>query len=66
MEIITAVLSGDRCLEIRLFTHVAVSIKTEQKLTRRLCRIMDRKLHSCPRLDMYCYVIFRALFIDWS
>ena len=49
MEIITAVLSGDRCLEVRLFANATVSVRLEQKLTRRLCQVMDRKLHASQR-----------------
>ena len=42
MELVTAVLSGDRCLELRLFSPDDVPVREEQKLTKRLCRLMDR------------------------
>ena len=42
MEIVTAVLSGNRCLELRVFATVEVALKLEQSLTRRLCMLIDR------------------------
>ena len=40
--ILTAVISGDRTVELRVFSPCAVSIPAEQRLTRRFCRLMDR------------------------
>ena len=45
MEIVTAVLSGTRTLELRVFSAADaahVSSQQEIQLTRRLCRLMDR------------------------
>ena len=41
MELVTAVLSGTRTLEIRIFSTIDVSMGTEKTITRRLCRAMD-------------------------
>lgn len=42
MDIVTAVLSGDRSLELRVFADEIVSLASEQLLTKRLCKLMDR------------------------
>ena len=41
MELLTAVLAGDRTLEFRVFTEEEVSMQLEEKLTARLCSHMD-------------------------
>ena len=41
-SIITAVLSGGRHLELRLFCSDSVSATTEQSLTNRFCSYMDK------------------------
>ena len=42
MDLVTAVLSGNRDLEIRIFSTKIIVVKDEQVLTRGLCRLMDR------------------------
>ena len=41
MELVTAVLSGSRNLELRVFSENELDITTEQSLTRRICRLVD-------------------------
>ena len=41
-NIVTAVLSGGRNLELRLFYDDNVTVSTEQSLTRRFCNYMDK------------------------
>lgn len=51
MELLTAVLSGDRCLELRVFGSVDyLQVCQEQNLTRRLCLLMDRYCADWKRL----------------
>ena len=38
----TAVISGDRSLELRVFAGEFLAVDEEQRLTRGLCRLMDR------------------------
>ena len=42
MEMVTAVLSGGRDLEIRVFADIEMSLSNEQMLTQKLCKLMDR------------------------
>ena len=42
MELLTAVLSGARTLELRVFTEADLPPACEQRLTKRLCRLVDR------------------------
>jgi len=44
-ELITAVLSGDNTLQLRVFSPAAVSVTDEVSLTARLCKLMDRYQH---------------------
>ena len=41
MELLTAVISGDRCFELRVFLQEEFSVANEITLTRRLCRLVD-------------------------
>ena len=43
MELFTAVLSGDRTLELRIFYDNIVDEEKEAVITRRLCQLMDRE-----------------------
>ena len=42
MELVTAVISGDRILEVRVFAGEFLAVREEQELTRGLCRLMNR------------------------
>ena len=42
MELATAVLSGDRCLELRWFSSDSLSVSKEKRLTSKLCGLMNR------------------------
>ena len=42
MELLTAVISGDRVLEVRVFAGEFLSVREEQVLTDGLCRLMNR------------------------
>ena len=45
MEILTAVLAGSRCFEVRVFSHLELAVSDEKVLTSRLCRLTDRYEH---------------------
>ena len=38
----TAVISGDRTLEARVFSTQAISVGAEKKLTAQICRLMNQ------------------------
>ena len=40
-ELWTAILAGDNTLELRVFSIEEISVMDEQRLTSRLCRLMD-------------------------
>lgn len=42
MELLTAVISGDRVLEVRVFAGEFLSVREEQIMTDGLCRLMNR------------------------
>ena len=42
MELLTAVLSGARTLELRVFTEADLPVADEKRLNKRLCRLVDR------------------------
>ena len=52
-KMVTAVLSGDKCLEMRIFAVSSVPVSIEKKLTRTICRLMNRHSSSYRR-----YVVF--------
>ena len=56
-ELWTAVLSGGNTLELRVFAAEDISVSEEQRLTTRLCRLMDIFHDDWRRL---------ALFIDMA
>lgn len=41
-EIITAVIAGDKSLELRVLSPAEITVSEEQRLTTRLCKLMDR------------------------
>ena len=41
-DIITAILAGDKTMELRVFSPVGIAVSEEILLTARLCRLMDR------------------------
>ena len=41
MELVTAVITGDRAFQIRVFAEEFLSLQEEQKLTSRLCRLTN-------------------------
>ena len=43
MELLTAILAGDRTLELRIFVDQEITDDLEERLTARLCRLMDNK-----------------------
>ena len=49
MELLTAVLSGDRCLELRAFGDMDLSHSDEMCLTAGLCKLMDRNSKNWKR-----------------
>lgn len=49
MELLTAVLAGDRCLELRVFGDVDLSHSDEMCLTAGLCKLMDRNSEDWKR-----------------
>ena len=61
----TAVLSGDNTKELRVFTIQDLSVVAEKKLTRRLCRLMDRNVEKWKRygdatlFPTFCKIVFR-------
>ena len=42
MELITAVISGDRTFQIRVFAGEFLTVAEETQLTARLCKLVDR------------------------
>ena len=59
-EMITAVLSGSRQLELRVFCDGAVSVAAEQALTSQLCSSMNKKEEQWKRL------LFNHPFSDYN
>ena len=41
-DILTAVISGDKTFQLRVFSPVGISVAEEVLLTARLCKLMDR------------------------
>ena len=58
MEMITAVLAGDRSLELRLFGLYDVTPFEERQLTNRLCKLMDRSAIIYRQLYRKHYLVF--------
>ena len=56
MELVTAAISGDRALEVRIFAGEFLTVREEQALTRGLCRLMNRADQSWKR-----YLHFKIL-----
>ena len=52
MELVTAVISGDRNFELRVFMEGLMSVDHEQVLTRRLCRLVNIFHEDWKRLDI--------------
>ena len=61
-RLVTAVLSGDKCLEMRVFAVSLVTISVEKKLTRMLCRLMDRNSNEYRRYMRFVNFININLF----
>ena len=55
VEIITAILSGDRTLELRVFGLTELDETQETRLTASLCKLMTRNQRSWKRYS-YCYL----------
>lgn len=54
MELITAVISGDRTLEARILASKDLTVAKEQRVTSGLCRIMDQADKLWKRYVFYC------------
>ena len=54
VEMVTAILAGDRTLELRVFCTDAGAFGKEKALTRALCRQMDQSGHAWHRLVLIC------------
>ena len=57
MELVTAVISGDRSLELRLFAGEFLSVQEELTLTHGLCQLMNRAESSWKRLSTLVYYV---------
>ena len=51
MELVTAILAGNRTLELRVFSSANVSTAVEHTLTKTLCKQMDRHAAIWKRYD---------------
>lgn len=63
MELITAVISGDRALEVRIFAGEFLTVQEEQALTRGLCQLLNRADQSWKRYDMGANSVFILSYI---
>ena len=54
MELLTAILSGERNFEMRIFVDMDIPIGRERVLTRRCCNMMNRYANLWRR----CVVLF--------
>ena len=52
MELVTAVLAGDRSLELRVFSMIDITVAEEQRMTRQLCSQMDLNAAVWRRYDL--------------
>ena len=49
MELLTAVISGDRAFQVRVFAGEFLEVSEEQQLTQRLCKLVNRHQASWHR-----------------